>query len=57
MMQFLYVKLANILYLRGIWWAGLGGRMMVRRGFVMVKDRGVRQVHRGVARRLRVALR
>ena len=44
-------------YLRGVWWTRLGGGMMVGRGFVMVKDRGVGQVCWGVARWFGVALR
>lgn len=40
-----------------VWWAGLGGRVVVRRWFVMVKQRRVGQVRWGVAGRLNVALR
>lgn len=44
-------------YLRVVGWAGLGGRVMVGRGFIVVEERRVGQVRWRVPRRLHVALR
>lgn len=44
-------------YLRVVRWAGLGGRVMVGRGLVVVEERRVGQVGRRIPRGLHVARR